>query len=155
MEKAYANKNAESRSPNNEFDSIESKIITILLKLELGTATGSIPRLLIVMPHLHIRASGEANSEANDEQTITYSPRHLLGHLPRHSWRSHSKRLFEHESKGTNCDLHYVYEHVNQCSYACENSSFAQRQRHTNVRASGEVRHEHERVNAVLDTRVK
>ncbi len=40
---------------------------------------------------------------------------------------------------------------TNTCSYACENSSFAHRQSHTNVRASGEARHEHECVNAVLD----
>ncbi len=36
---------------------------------------------------------------------ITYSTRH--------SWCSHSKRFFEHMSKGTNNDLHYVYKHVN------------------------------------------
>ncbi len=44
---------------------------------------------------------------------ITYSPRPLLRHSPRHSWHSHSKWFFEHESKGTNGDLHYVYEQVN------------------------------------------
>ncbi len=36
-----------------------------------------------------------------------------------------------------------------ECLCACENSSFAYRQRHTNVRACGEARHKHERVNAV------
>ncbi len=40
---------------------------------------------------------------------ITYSPHHLLRHSP----RSLSKRFFQHESKGTHGDLHYVYEHVN------------------------------------------
>ncbi len=38
-----------------------------------------------------------------------------------------------------------VYEHVNvrtpcECLYTCENSSFTQRQRYTNVRANGEAR---------------
>ncbi len=44
---------------------------------------------------------------------ITYSPHHSLRHSLRHSWSSPSKRFFEHESKGTNGDSCYVYEHVN------------------------------------------
>ncbi len=54
-----------------------------------------------LIPHLHICANGERTMSV----PITYSPRH--------SWPSHSKRFFKHESKGTNGDLHYVYEHVN------------------------------------------
>ncbi len=76
---------------------------------------------------------------------IIYSPRHLLHYSCRHS----SKRFFKHESKGTNGDLHYVYEHVNVRMHV--KTHHLHRQRHTNVRASGEVRHEHECVNAVLE----
>ncbi len=39
------------------------------------------------------------------------------------------------------------------CSYACENSSFAQRQRHTNVPVSGEARREC--VNALLHVTIQ
>ncbi len=46
----------------------------------------------------------------------TYSPRHSLRHSPRLLWRSFSKRFFKHESKGTNGDARYVYEHVNFCT---------------------------------------
>ncbi len=63
---------------------------------------------------------------------ITYLPHHLLHHSPRHSQCSLWKQFFEHESKGTNGDSHYVYEHVN-------------------VRASGEARHEYKCVNAVWE----
>ncbi len=81
--------------------------------------------------------------------TITYSPHHLLRHSPHHSWRLLWKRFFEHESKGTNGDSPYVYEHVNVCTHV-KTVFFAQRQRHTNVRASDDSSHEHECVNAVL-----
>ncbi len=117
---------------------------------------------------------------------ITYSPRHSLCLSPRHSWRLLWKRFFKHESKGTNGDSRYVYEHYVRyvyehyvryvyehyvryvyehyvCyvyeHYVCthvKTSFFAQRQRHTNVCASGEARArvckcEHECVNVVLN----
>ncbi len=68
---------------------------------------------------------------------ITYSPRHLLRHSPHHSWRSLSKRFFKHESKGTKGDS--------------GNSSFEQKQRHMNVRASSKARHKHECVSMVSE----
>ncbi len=44
---------------------------------------------------------------------ITYSLCHSLRHSPCHLWCSLSKGFSKHDSKGTNGDSHYVYEHVN------------------------------------------
>ncbi len=43
---------------------------------------------------------------------ITYSPHHSLRHSSRHLWRSLWKRFLKPDSKRTNSDLRYVYEHV-------------------------------------------
>ncbi len=49
--------------------------------------------------------------------SLCYLPHHSLRYSPRHLWRSYSKWFFEHESKGTNGDLRYVYENVNVCTH--------------------------------------
>ncbi len=69
---------------------------------------------------------------------ITYSPCHSLRHLPSHSWRSLWKRFFEHESKRTNGNLRYVYDHVNVRTHV--KTALLHKQRLMNVRASGEAR---------------
>ncbi len=100
------------------------------------------------MPHLHIRVSGVANSKANDECT-----NHILA----------SSFVASFTSPFVELTLETVFQprvkedewrfalrvRTCECSYACENSSFTQRQAYENIHASGEARHEHECVNAV------
>ncbi len=99
---------------------------------------------MIFIPHLHICASDEVNSKVNDEHT-----NHIIA-----SWfvALALEAVFQHESKTMNgenglfalmCTNMWMF-------HACENSSFAPRHRHTNVCASGKVKHEYECVNAVL-----
>ncbi len=89
------------------------------------------------MPHLHIRTSGEGNDERTNH--IFASPFVVL--TVEEVFRT---RVKEDEWRFALC------VQTCECSYACENSSFAQRrQRCMNVHASGEARHEHECVNAV------
>ncbi len=91
------------------------------------------------MPHLDIRASGEASDECTNHIFASSfvapfaSPFVVLALEA--VFRTRAK---EDEWRFVLC----------VCSYACEKSSFAQRQRRTNVHASGEARHEHECVNA-------
>ncbi len=92
-------------------------------------------QVINIMPHLHIRASGEANSEANDERTNHIfassfaSPFVALAH----------EVIFWTRVKGDKWRFTLCVQ-ICECSYAYENSSFAQRQRYTNVRANGEAR---------------
>ncbi len=76
--------------------------------------------------------------------TITYSPRHSL-----HFVALALEAVFQTRVKGDKWRFALC---VRTCksSYACENSSFTQKQSHTNVCASNEAKHEHECVNAVL-----
>ncbi len=83
---------------------------------------------------------------------ITYPPRHSLRHLPHHMWRSLWKRFFEHESKGTNGNVRYVYEHVNVRTHVKTVLSHRDRGIRMFVKWRGEARHEHECVNVVLVT---
>ncbi len=87
------------------------------------------------MPHLHIRANGEAN----DERTNHIFASSFVALALEAVFRT---RVKWDEWRFTLC------VRTCECSYACENSSFAQRQRRTNVRASDEAMHEHECVNA-------
>ncbi len=99
---------------------------------------------LYIMPHLHIRVSGEANSEENDERT---------NHIFTSSFVALAfEAVFRIRVKGDKWQFTLSVRtcvRTCECSYACENSSFVRRHRHTNVRANGEARHEHECVNAV------
>ncbi len=101
-----------------------------------------------ILPHLHFRTSGETNSEANDEHT-----NHIFALSFVASFASPLVTLaLEAVLTRVKGDKWWFVLCVQtcECSYACENSSFAQRRRHTNVCASGEARHEHKCVNAVL-----
>ncbi len=74
---------------------------------------------------------------------ITYSPRH--------SWHSLSKQ-FSNTSQREQMVRRFIrVKRVRtcECSYTCENIH-SHRDRHTNVRASAEARHEHKCVNVVL-----
>ncbi len=99
-----------------------------------------------LITHLHIRASGKENSEVNNERTnhIFALPFVVLA----------LEVVFQNESKETNGEnglFALTCTNICECLYAGENTSFAQRQRHTNVHASGEARYEHECVNSVLE----
>ncbi len=96
------------------------------------------------MVHLHIRTSGEANSKVNNERTNHIFALSFVASFASPFVVLAFEVVFPTRVKG---DKQFIRV---TCSYACENNSFAQRQRHTNVRASDETRHEHECVNVVL-----
>ncbi len=104
----------------------------------------------ILMPHLHIRKSGDANSDANGEHTNHIFASSFVASIASPFVTLSLEVVFQIRVKGDEWRF-VLCVRTCECSYACENSSFAQRQRHTNVRASGEAKHEHECVNAALD----
>ncbi len=103
------------------------------------------------MPHLHIRVSGKANSEANDERTNHIFASSFVTSFTSPFVALTLEAVFQTRVKGDEWRF-ALRVRTCKCSYACENSSFAQRQRHTNVRARDEASHEHECVNAVYCT---
>ncbi len=86
------------------------RVVEMILNLRI---LSTVVEAATLMPHLYIRASDEANNERINRIFAC----HLLCHSPRHSWCSLSKHFFKHESKGTNGDSQYVYEHVNVCRH--------------------------------------
>ncbi len=102
------------------------------------------------MPHLHICASGEANREANDERTTHIFAWLFVASLASPFMALALEAVFRTRVKKDEWQF-TICVRTCECSYARENSSFSQRQRHTNVRASGETRHKHVCVNAVLE----
>ncbi len=100
------------------------------------------------MPHLHIRASGEANSKVNDERTNHIFASSFVASFVSPFVELALEAVFRTRVKEDEWQFALCVQTC-ECSYACENCSFAQRQRRTNVHASGEARHEHECVNAV------
>ncbi len=101
------------------------------------------------MPHLHICASGKANTEANDERANHIFASSFIAPFASPFVVLALEAVFLTQVKEDEWRFALCVQTC-ECSYACENSSFAQRQRHTNLRASTEARHEHECVNAVL-----
>ncbi len=100
------------------------------------------------MPHLHIHTSGEANSKENNERNYIFALSFVaLFALPFVVLALEA--VFWTRVKGDKWRF-VLCVWTCECLYACEDSSFAKRQRHTNVRASGEARHVHECVNVVL-----
>ncbi len=104
------------------------------------------------MPHLHICASGAANSEANDERTNHIFASSFIASFASPFVALALEAVYRTRVKGNKWRF-MLCVWTCECSYTCENSSFAQRQNHTNVCASGGARHEHEYVNAVLELR--
>ncbi len=96
------------------------------------------------MPHLHIRASGEAN----DERTNHIFALSFVASFASPFVAPSLEAVFQTWVKEDEWRF-VLCVRTCKCSYTCENSSFTQRQRRTNVHASGEARHEHECVNAV------
>ncbi len=100
------------------------------------------------MRDLHIRASGEANSKANDERINHTFASSFIASFALPFMVLAIEAVFRTRVKGDEWQFALRVQTC-ECSYTCENSSFAWRQRHTNVRVSGEARHEPECVNAV------
>ncbi len=91
------------------------------------------------MLHLHIHVIDKANSEANDERTNHIFASSFVALFASPFVALALEAVFRTRVKGNEWQFTLC---VRTC-YACENSSFVQRQKHTNVCASGEARHEY------------
>ncbi len=96
------------------------------------------------MPHLHIRKSGEVN----DERTNYIFASSFVASFASPFVVLALEAVFQTRVKEDKWRFALCIRTC-ECSYACENISFAQQQRRMNVYASGEMRHEQECVNAV------
>ncbi len=94
----------------------------------------------ILMPLLHIRTNSEAKCEADDEHTNHIFASSFVASFASPFVAFALKVVFQTRVKE---DEWWFMLCVVECLYACENSSFAQKQRHINVCASGEARHKH------------